>query len=155
MRLLRSRGFTVLEILVVVTLIFIITGIVVVAMGTFRDTQARDAEVEQVLALLGEARTDTIASKDASSYGVHFTSSSITLFKGTTYTAGDANNEEADIDSALSLVNISFAGGGSDVVFNRLTGTTDDYGTLVIRVGSSSDHDATISIAQTGIATLM
>jgi hypothetical protein len=46
---------------------------------------------------------------------------------------------------------INLAGGGSDIVFSRITGDTANNGTIVIQLTSDSSKQKTISINSLGI----
>ena len=75
------------------------------------------------------------------------------LFRGAIYDSLDANNEAVALDSALEIYPTppSLTGGGSDVIFDRLTGKTNQDGTVIIRVKSDTSKTRTITINATGV----
>jgi len=145
-------GFTLLEILMTIAIFTIITVIIVAPLSDFRASRVLDAGVEDVVTILNEARIDTLSSKNNSQYGVHFESTRMVLFKGTTFVEPDSNNKEVLFDSALEMPSILLNGSGVDVVFERLSGSTNQYGTIVLRVKNNPSTSITITIEQTGIA---
>ena len=126
------KGFTVIEILISVAVIAIIVLIIVSGLASFRRSADLNHAADGVLAQLREARRRTVESRDASQWGVHTESSRTTLFKGTTYSPGAADNE------VFTLPNTVTASGPADVVFKRISGDTDNAGTLTLTLGSST-----------------
>ena len=101
---------------------------------------------------LGLFRAVTIKSSfvDSSKYGVHFEASRVVLFKGNTYDANDPDNEEYLL-RGNTLSPITLTGGGSDVVFERLNGKTNQSGTVTISSVSDPSRSKVITIRGTGI----
>lgn len=147
-----KKGFTVIEFLIALAVLAILATIIFTSMSSFRNSKALQMVAEDALSLLDEARGDTLSAKDGYAYGVHFESSKIILFRGTTYSSSDSNNKIVDIDGAVDVYNISLAGGGSDVLFQRLTGKTSQAGTVMIRLKSDNSKIKTIAIEISGIA---
>lgn len=144
-------GFTVLELLMVISIIAILATIVMLSFSSFRNSSALQTTSEDVISVLNKARNNTIASKDGYQYGVHFSANNMTLFRGTSFVSGDSTNEVSTFDPAIQVASTALAGGGSDVIFQKLTGKTDYYGTLTLQVISDSSKTAVISIEKTGV----
>lgn len=147
-----SRGFTAIEILISLSVLAILTMIIFTSMSSFRNNKALQVVSEDILSLIDEARGNTLSAKDGYSYGVHFESAKIVLFRGTTYSSSDLNNKTIDIDNAVDAYNISLAGGGQDVLFQRLTGKTNQSGTVLIRLKSDNSKTRTIAVEVSGVA---
>ena len=73
------------------------------------------------------------------------------MFVGNLYSAGHASNTVFSLNEGVEIVNISLAGGGSDVVFDRLTGETNQNGSFVIRLKSDNTASTTLTLYGTGI----
>ena len=56
------------------------------------------------------------------------------------------------LNSLVSLGNITLSGGGTDVIFKRLTGQTDQAGSLKVFLKASPETLYTISISATGVS---
>ena len=123
-------GFTLAEILVVVAALAFINAITSSAFYFFYRGTLLNEAVRQTFSLLQEARSNTLSSKDFSQYGVHFEEQKVVLFKGAIFTEPNSNNKEVKISSPVEIYNISLNGGGSNVVFQKLTGKTNEYGTI-------------------------
>jgi Tfp pilus assembly protein FimT len=146
----RRYGFTAIEFLVICSMLVILTGIVFTSFSSFKHSQALDNDIRLIITTLEEARAKTLASKDASQFGVRFSNSKFTLFKGSSFNASDPENQTFDLDTFNTITTISLTGGGSDVIFARLTGETTQSGTLTISSNKTSEA-RTITVYKTGI----
>lgn len=147
-----NRGFTAIELLVGVVVVAIIFIIALGPLRSFRDAQILSSDTENILALLKEARSQTVFSKNSSQYGVHLESGRTVLFPGTIFSEPDANNKELLLNGNLSISNWSLNGGGQDVVFERLTGKTGQFGTVTVSLKNNPSKVKIINIGETGIA---
>ncbi|MBI2100190.1 MAG: prepilin-type N-terminal cleavage/methylation domain-containing protein [Candidatus Vogelbacteria bacterium] len=148
----KQFGFSLIEVLIVGAILVIILKIVFNPFTAFRNQQALKGAVEEVLSTLQQARGQTIASTGDSQYGVHLAGTQVVLFTGSVYNAGSATNYVTTLSSLVNLGNISLAGGGSDIIFQRLTGATSQTGSLVISLKSDASQTKTISINSNGVS---
>jgi prepilin-type N-terminal cleavage/methylation domain-containing protein len=146
----KQKGFTFIELLISLAVTALLLAIIIPSFSKFRNEQALKAGTEDILSTINDARTRTLASYNSSVYGVHFTSSSVTLFTGSSYSSGSSTNEVKDLSLAVAI-STSLAGGTSDVVFDRLTGATSNYGTLTIQAVNDTSRTRTITISKTGV----
>ena len=145
------QGFSLLETLLVIAIVLILITIVVSGLSAFRDRQALQFGATDIASFIGKARSQTLSGVGGVPYGIHTSAQSLTLFSGITYTAGAAGNEVFTLPSSVQLVSITLAGGGSDILFQQVTGKTSQPGTLVLQLGSNAALQKTITIAGTGI----
>ncbi len=143
-----------LEIMFVVAIAALAVTIITISFYKLNSSQALDKAAALVVSTLDEARSLTLSSKDASQYGVHFEPSQVVLFKGATYSPSDSGNVAADVHSLVSLRNITLSGGNTSVVFKRLTGNTDETGTVEIFLKAIPETFRTVIISGTGIVEL-
>ena len=148
----KNTGVTALELLIILAILIILSAVILMPFGEFRDTNVLDAAADDIVSLLSEARRDTLLSRGASQYGVHFETNRMVYFKGTSFTEPDANNKEVAFDSRVRLSDISLAGSGADVVFERLTGKTANGGTVTLEITNDSSRQIVITIEPTGVA---
>jgi len=144
-------SFTLIELLVVIAIIGIIGATVVVLPPRLQQSASIDASTENVVSALLEARTKTLASKDDYAYGVHVETAKIVVFKGASYSSSSPDNEITLLPADVSITAIALAGGGSDVLFNRLTGDTNQNGTITLRLVADTAHGRVISVTKTGL----
>ena len=102
-------------------------------------------------AILEEARSLTISGQGGMQYGVHFQTDSVVRFSGSTYSSGAATNVPYVFDSAVNISNISLGGGGSDVVFDKIKGTTVNFGSVQLNLVSTTTSKKIIYINKGGI----
>ncbi|KKR70240.1 MAG: hypothetical protein UU13_C0010G0005 [Candidatus Nomurabacteria bacterium GW2011_GWB1_40_7] len=141
-----KKGMTVIEILVVVVVLGIIFLIVIPQFSKMRENQALKNAVGEIISSLNKAQSQTLASVDSSSYGVHFQPDKVIIFKGAIFSVGDANNETIDIILPAIILT------SGNVYFNRLTGSS--AGINSISVGIPDGPQKTISISATGVASV-
>lgn len=147
-----KRGFTTIELLIGIVVIAVIFSIALGPLKSFRDSQILASDTENILSILKEARSQTIFSKNSSQYGVHFESGRAVLFKGITFTEPNADNKEFLLHNGLTISDWSLNGGGADIIFERLTGKTNQFGAVTISLKNNPAKVKTINISETGIA---
>lgn len=150
----RHRGITMLEVLVVVSIITLMSVIIYAPFNDFRAQKTLDASVEKILSAFSQAHLDTISSKNNQQYGVHISSGEVVYYVGPTYATGTATNLVFTLHPAIEIFNISLSGGGSDVLYQRLTGSTNQNGTFQVRPKGRINTVATITINKTGATSI-
>lgn len=141
-----------IEIIVAIGVLAIVGTTVFV--GFSKATESADLKTSafKVVDALQFARTRTIASLASSQYGVHFEQTQYVLFRGATYNASDPDNIVYPLSSRVEIANIVLIGGGSDVVFDRITGKTVQNGTLNVRLIADPSELKTVEISTAGRA---
>lgn len=147
-----QKGFTLIEILIVITIIAVISTLIFVSFSRFNSTQTLNGTTQTVLSILDEARALTLASKNNLSYGVHFESSKVVLFGGTTYSATDPDNDVTTLNNRVTISDISLNGGVQDVLFDKLTGKTGQNGTVTVTLTFDASRFKIIKIGTTGVS---
>ena len=150
----KNYGFTLVEIILVLAITFIVATIIVVSFSRFSRGIAIGNDVQNVVSFLEKARSNTVASRNGLRYGVHFESGKAVLFSGDTYIPNSPLNEAILLSPNVSLSVISFASGGNDLVFNRLTGETDQFGYVALSVVGGSSDSRQINISSTGVVNI-
>lgn len=138
------RGFTLIEILLTVTLLTVLVG---VSLPLYRNfvlrtdlTVARDS----IFASVSAARQRSQYNIADGGWGVYVTAGSIVLFQGDSYASRDT--EYDDVIAIADSVNIS---DDNEFVFDQLTGEVDQTGSITLT--SLSDRSVTIFINDQGI----
>lgn len=126
-----SRGFTIVELITVMGIILIIFSLSWISLTSLpsratlqTDTVAliNDIKSQQVLAMTGDAS----GGGTASDYGVHFETTSYTIFKGNSFTPGALGNFTVQLENAnLNFTGITFP--GSIIVFTKGSGEIVGY----------------------------
>lgn len=140
-----------MEIIISLTIFLILAIIVVSSFSSFRNNQELTNAVQETINLLNLARSKTLSSEGSSQYGVHFESSRIVLFKGVSFSESNPDNNVAVFSSLIEISAINLNGEGNNLVFQRLTGKTDNYGTITLGIKSDVSKTKIIDIKNTGI----
>jgi len=112
------NGFTLIEILITVSLISIL-GFFLFSIGlNFYKSQQLETQAQEILQTLRRAQSKATSVELDSSFGVYFDNANkkYILFKGDSYSPGDPYNEEFDLSAIITL------SGLSEVVFLKLEG---------------------------------
>ena len=133
-----KRGFTALETFIVLSVAILLIVIVLPSFQAMRNNQVLKATASEVVSALDQARSQALSSIDSSEYGVHFELNEIIIFKGTTFSSPDPNNENISITSPASISSINLTGGAVDVYFDRLSGAPNKTGTITISISTFS-----------------
>ncbi len=140
-----GQGFTFIELLVVVAIITLLTAAAEPSYRTFV-TQIETQNTSTVyVQMLRRAGALAQAGNGDSPWGVVLGTSSITLFKGTTFITRDSMYDETYIPNIRIAVS-----GLTEIDFATTTGLPNKFGTTTI---SSGPQTATITINAKGIVT--
>jgi prepilin-type N-terminal cleavage/methylation domain-containing protein len=89
-----AKGFTVIELLLVIALIGVIATLTATfGLATYRESIFRN-DARLIINLLEQARTKAMAGENTDSYGVQIAPNSITSFQGSSYQPTDPGNQK-------------------------------------------------------------
>lgn len=150
-----KTAFTLIEVLVIIGLIIILTGLAVPVFQVFQKESVLNNSTQEIINALRLAQNKTAASEGASSWGVYFeditSPHQYTLFKGGSYALRDSSFDEIHkLSQLLEIYEIDLQGAGSEIVFNRVEGTTGQFGKLSLRLKSEPVKTKTIYIENSG-----
>jgi len=145
-----KKWFTLLEVLVALSIVVVLFALSVGLNSAFRPKHNLDADVRSIISVFDLARSNTLASKDSLSFGVHVESDQVIMFEGDTYNPVAPENEIFELDRKDEIYDISLEGDVTDVVFNRITGTVDQFGTLSFCVRRDPSETRVIYISSAG-----
>lgn len=143
-------GFTFFELLIVIGVLAILTVMAFPAFQLFRGESDLNETAEESINSLRLAQNKTLASEGASNYGVHFESDKFVLFKGVNYDSLAPDNDVHNLRKPLEIYAINLAGGGSKIVFDRVVGTTAQFGSVSLRLKADTSKTRTIYIKNSG-----
>lgn len=139
------------QLLIGIVIISILASIVALNLSVFRESQALNNGLDEVKTLLNQARSKTQGAENGVVYGVHLESDKAVLFAGDTYTDGAPGNLTVRFDPTVAIDSISLLGGGSDVVFDAITGNTEESGTFIVKRVSTTSGEKTVTVSPTGL----
>lgn len=144
-----NKGFTLIEFIIVFIIAALIGVIIIGSVLSFRAQADLSTSVQNVIDKFRSGRAQTIASQSADKWGVHIDSSSTTLFKGASYSPSDSNNVVYNLPATIEIANSSL-GLPADIVFERITGKTANFGTFEIRIKEKPSSSQVIKIEASG-----
>lgn len=145
-----KRGVSLLEILVVIAIFSVIAVVGIAAFSSYRQRIDISSVSENTASYVSEARAKTLSSKNEMQYGVHFETGKVVLFSGATYNSADSTNVVYTLPSTVEISSIALAGAAVDLVFQRLTGETLEYGTVEFRLTRDTSVTRTLSVSAQG-----
>lgn len=148
-----TRGFSALELIIVMAILVVLLASIVPSFLNFRRSSVLNTETQELVTVINRARLLSVSSKNDQQFGVHFEAGKVVLFQGATYSAGAATNEEHAFNSMLTLSTITINGGGSELLFEKVTGATSQNATTTLLVAGTT-ASTTVVIRPTGVATI-
>ncbi|GMU73860.1 MAG: hypothetical protein AMXMBFR44_0590 [Candidatus Campbellbacteria bacterium] len=148
------KGFTLAEIVIAIAILVVVGTVMLASIREYTKEQALSGAVSSVAAVLSDARLRTLSGNAGVQYGVHLQSDAVVLFSGATYTESDPNNEVIELDTRVMIADISLSGGGEDIVFEKLSGDTDNFGTVTLALSSDASRQRTITVQGTGLVSI-
>ena len=112
-----SAGFTIVEILISLTLLAAIFGLGFPVTWSFYGTYQFDSEAKVLVSVLEQARNSAMINRNQSAHGVFINDDQMTVFQGASYAS--RNTAMDKIFPRNSLIAIS---GPSEIVFSALSG---------------------------------
>ncbi len=123
-------AFTMIEVAVVVAILGIVAVVATSPILNYYRTTIIDTEVRTIVSDLQKARQRSIGNDTGSDYSVKFLSGSYVLYPGSTYGAGNPDNEEHLMDTNV-LLNTTFV--SDNIVFSSFTGRTGASGSITLQ----------------------
>jgi prepilin-type N-terminal cleavage/methylation domain-containing protein len=147
-------GFTLIESLVVIGVLTILVSMAVVAFYLFQKESDLNNSAEKIINIIRTAQNKTLASEGASQYGVYFEDTAspqqYTLFKGNSFAARNASFDQTHkLSESIEIYGINLSG-GKEIVFERVTGATEQPGNVSLRLKTDLTKNKTIYIEELG-----
>jgi len=131
------KGFTLTEILIALFILAILLGLTIpVGLNLLRSEQLGTA-TDDVIQTLRRAESFARTQENDSSYGILFTSSDYTLFKGNSFATRDpAFDQVYELSRGVTASTTLL---GNEVKFEKLTGKPNNSGTITLTSGAGSE----------------
>lgn len=131
-----SRGFTTIEVVLVIGLLVILLSFSTPNLFNPLGTEKVNSTANEILTSVSDAQakainSETLGQISPSEFGIHFTSTSYTIFPGTVFNPSDQKNFTTNLDSGLSLSpNLPCPFSPNDcnnIVFSKLSGEVQNF----------------------------
>lgn len=129
-----KSGFSLIEILIVISVISIVLSITVVAGRNFSDSINLENTVKGIDMKIKLAKSRSISALNGTNHGVHFEADKIVVFEGDTFDALASTNEIFTFSDNIKINTPVGLIGGNNLVFNRLIGSTNNSGNISVEV---------------------
>lgn len=151
-----KTGFSIVELVIVVAVLAVIAMISLPSFVALLKTPQLNNTSEEIINTLKTAQNRTLSSEGNSQYGVYFDTTTsphqYVLFKGSSYASRISSFDKIyPIPSALEMYATNLAGGGNQVVFDRLTGSTANSGNVSLRFIDDVSQTKIIYIDNAGV----
>lgn len=147
----KKSGFTLAETLMVVAMTVMVSAIMFFSFASYGSNEAISKDQGRVVSVLEKARAMTLDSYKSAQYGVHFATSTVTIFTGSTYNVSSSTNIVLTLNPKVKIKTVALSGGGSNIIFNRLSGETNQMGTTTLSLVADSTTTRTITVFATGL----
>lgn len=150
-------GFTLIELVIVITLIAIVGVVVVISVSGGRDQRELQATTVQIGSLLREMQSKAMAQASSSSWGVRFENATAT----TPFFASFVGDYSTSTRSGYYILprSLSFSadtvspGDYVEVSFSQLSGSASSSKSINIYLKSKPSSSSTITVATSGLVT--
>ncbi len=147
-----TKGFTALELIIVIAIIGILTIVVLVPFSDFRAKQILNSETKLVESLIQEARSKTLASENDNQFGLYFESGQVTRFTGSDYVAGNADNKVFALHNLVELETVGLT--DNELIFDKISGQASEAGSITISLVADGASSRTILVNESGVVSL-
>ena len=135
----QRQGVTIIELLLVISLIAIIGATMVPVGSSFLIRNHLKNKLIETVSVLQTARTNAMVGKEHSDWGVLLTNSQIILFKGSSYVSRDS-----EFDQIFNIPQ-SITASQQEVVFRRVSGQPDTEAVIVLTAGGERSRQINIT----------
>ncbi len=151
----KGAGFTLVELLVVMGIFIILALVAFSSVRFFQRESDLNNSAERIINILRLSQNKTLASEGANQYGVYFsTSTSVDqyiLFKGSDYQSRATSFDETyQLAKVVEISVIDLTDGGWEIVFDKLTGETNQFGSLSLQLKTDPGKKKIIYIENSG-----
>ncbi len=144
------KGFSLIEIVIAMAIMVILISIAILIGRSFNNTENLENAGKIIEEKVKLAKARSLGALNDTNYGVHFENNRIIIFAGSAYADGTPTNQVFNLPDNIDINAVSLAGGGQDMVFGRLTGTTANYGSIGFRVTNDASKSRQMTVNEEG-----
>lgn len=149
-----NSGFTLVEIIIAVAIISILLGVASSNFFSIKENSDLKNNAQEFVSALKFAQNKAVSSEDNSKYGIYINTqvspNLYILFKGDSYASRIPASDQVNFLQDTIEFNSVDLGGGNEMVFDRLTGASEESGSISLRVKSNANKSKTVYISGTG-----
>lgn len=150
----KKNGFTLVEVIVTLVILSALAAIIISDFTLLNKKKDVDNTAQEFTNVLKLAQNKTLSSENNSQYGVYSDTSvspnKYILFKGASYALRDTSADQIYLlPQTVEFFAINL-GGGSEIVFNKLTGASAQSGNVSVRSKLDTSQSKTIYVTNSG-----
>ncbi len=130
-----AKSFTLIETLLVMAIFSILIAMAFPVLRLFLTTNYLNISTTEIIQVLRQAQANAINGAGDSKWGIFFDTSNnkFIFFKGDNFLDRVQSYDLAtELPKSVGIKNINLSGGASEIVFEKTSGKTDQYGSLTI-----------------------
>ena len=136
-----SRGFTVIELLLVMAIFFIIAGFAPTFYGRFLSQDAVSETADRVAGALRNAQGYSLAGKGSLPWGVAVNSGTLVLFQGNSFAT-----RNAALDRRVAVPSSVLVSGLNETIFARVSGVPTAPLTISLTASGGASRTVTMNV---------
>ncbi len=149
-----ENGFGMIELLVVIAIITALSAVILANYPAVRQTSDVDRAAQALSSVIRVAQSKTLTSENNAQYGVYLNTSldpdQYVLFKGASYASRVSSYDQLFSLPAGTEFNAISLGGGTEIVFSKLTGFPSASGSIPVRSVANLSTIKTIYVGSSG-----
>lgn len=149
-----KKGFTLIETIVIICILVILISIAIPVMNSIGDKSSLENIVIEVVNSLKLAKARTIGSEGDSPWGIYFNTTTpykYIVFQGTNYDSRDTTLDESHaLPKNIMFSSLNLDGGVEEIVFDKVTGKTGAFGTVILDYETGTSEPKTVYIENSG-----
>jgi prepilin-type N-terminal cleavage/methylation domain-containing protein len=150
-----KNGFSLVEIIVVVFVMSVILSIAIISGRSFNDSINLENTAKSIDMKIKLAKSRSISALNGTNHSVHFETDRVVVFEGDTFDDSALTNEVFVFSDNIKInIPVSLSGGGNNLIFDRLIGSTDNPGNISMEVISDPSKTKQIIINTDGQTSL-
>lgn len=144
------KGFTLIELLIIVGTLMVLIVVADTTISLFEQESDLNNSAEQIINVLRLAQNKTLTSEQDTQWGVYFETDKYVLFKGSDYNPLETDNEIHNLSKIVEISKIALEGLGSKIVFDRVIGSTNQFGEISLELKTDTSKTKSIYIENSG-----
>lgn len=143
------RGFTFIEIMVVVAIVLVLSAIAVASLSAMQERMVLNSAVNGLVFHLEESKSRSVAGVQGQPHGIYFGADYYVQFQGNEYDPNDSANTVYEIDPRLEL-STDILNGEESIAFSRITGTTEESHIITISLKNQEGNSRSVIVGVGG-----
>ncbi len=152
--MIKLTGFTLIEVIIVIAILTVLITVSITSLYSIQRKSDLDNGIQEFVIILKLAQNKTLSSDNSSQYGVYLDASvfpnKYILFKGSNYASRNVSYDQIYfLSQTVEFFGINL-NGGNEIVFDKLTGKTQQPGSVVLRLKADTSQTKTVYISSSG-----